>query len=123
MIFTAGDFDREEMVLVLNMDGKLVWKQPNGDAWRRSSPGSRATPTYNDGAVYHMNPSGRLAAYEARSGKPLWAVDLKSQFDAKYGIWAFAENVIVDGDKVLCMPGGPRGRIVALDKGRERPAG
>jgi outer membrane protein assembly factor BamB len=116
MIFTAGDFEREEMVLALNMDGKLVWKQTNGDAWRRSSPGSRATPTYNNGAVYHMNPTGRLAAYEAQSGKPLWAVDLNSQFDAKYGIWALAENVIVDGDKVLCMPGGPRGRIVALDK-------
>jgi outer membrane protein assembly factor BamB len=116
MIFTAGDFDREEIVLALNMDGKLVWKQPNGDAWRRSSPGSRATPTYNDGAVYHMNPTGRLAAYEARSGKPLWAVDLKAKFDAKYGIWALAENVIVDGDKVLCMPGGPKGRVVALDK-------
>jgi outer membrane protein assembly factor BamB len=43
-------------------------------------------------------------------------VDLKSKFDAKYGIWALAENVIVDGDNVLCMPGGPRGRIVALDK-------
>ena len=116
MIFTAGDFDRKEMVLAFNMDGKLVWKQPNGDAWRRSSPGSRATPTYNDGAVYHMNPGGRLAAYEARSGKELWAVDLKDRFDATYGIWALAENVIVDGDKVLCMPGGPRGRVVALDK-------
>ena len=116
MIFTAGDFDRVEMILALNMEGKLIWKQPNGDAWRRSSPGSRATPTYNEGVVYHMNPTGRLAAYEARSGKPLWAVDLKSQFDAKYGVWALAENVIVDGDKVICMPGGPKGRVVALDK-------
>ena len=83
MIFTAGDFDREEMVLALDMDGKLLWKQPNGAAWRRSSPGSRATPTYNDGALYHMNPTGRLAADEATSGKPLWAVDLKPRFDAK----------------------------------------
>ncbi|MHC4173768.1 MAG: PQQ-binding-like beta-propeller repeat protein [Planctomycetota bacterium] len=116
MIFTAGDFDREQMLLALDMDGKLLWKSPNGDAWRGPSPGSRSTPTYNDGALYHMNPSGRLAAYDARSGKPLWAVDLKSQFDAKYGIWALAENVIVDGDKVLCMPGGPRGRVIALDK-------
>jgi outer membrane protein assembly factor BamB len=116
MIFTAGDFDREEMVLALDMDGKLLWKSPNGDAWRGPSPGSRSTPTYNDGALYHMNPSGRLAVFEARSGKPLWAVDLKSRFDAKFGIWAFAENVIVDGDKVLCMPGGPRSRVVALDK-------
>jgi len=116
MIFTAGDFGREEMLLALDMNGRLLWKSPNGDAWRGASPGSRATPTYSEGAVYHMNPAGRLAAYEAKSGKELWAVDLKSRFDAKHGIWAFAENVIVDGQKLLCMPGGPKGRIVALDK-------
>ena len=116
MIFTAGDFDRQEIVIALDMDGKLIWKQPNGDSWRRASPGSRATPTYSDGAVYHMNPTGRLAAYKAKSGKPIWIVDLKDKFDATYGIWALAENVIVEGDKVLCMPGGPKGRIVALDK-------
>ena len=116
MVFTAGDFDRREMILALSMDGTLVWKQPNGDAWRRASPGSRATPTYSDGAVYHLNPSGRLAAFEANSGKLLWAVDLNSRFEARYGIWGFAENLIVDGDRVLCMPGGPKGRVVALDK-------
>jgi len=116
MIFTAGDFGPDEILTALDMDGNLLWKSPNGDSWRRSSPGSRATPTYSDGAVYHMNPLGRIAAYEARSGRELWAVDLKARFDAKYGIWALAENVIVDGDKVLCMPGGPKGRVVALDK-------
>jgi outer membrane protein assembly factor BamB len=104
------------MLLTLDMDGKLLWKSPNGESWRRSSPGSRTTPTYDNGALYHMNPTGRLAAFEARSGKELWAVDLRTEFDARYGIWALAENVIVDGDKVLCMPGGPKGRVVALDK-------
>jgi len=116
MIFTAGDFGPEEMLIALDMNGRLLWKSPNGRAWRRSSPGSRATPTYSNGAVYHMNPLGRIAAYQARSGNELWAVDLKARFDARYGIWALAENVIVDGDKVLCIPGGPKGRVVALDK-------
>ncbi len=116
MIFTAGDFDRGEELLALDLNGKLLWKSPNGEAWLRSSPGSRTTPTYNDGTLYQMNPTGRLAAFNAKSGKPLWTVDLKARFDAKWGIWSLAENVIVDGDKVLCMPGGPKGRIVALDK-------
>ena len=116
MIFTAGDFGREQKLLALNMDGNLLWEASNGDAWRGASPGSRSTPTYSEGALYHLNPAGRLAAYEARSGKPLWTVDLKNRFDARYGIWALSENVIVDGDKVLCMPGGPKGRVVALDK-------
>jgi outer membrane protein assembly factor BamB len=63
-----------------------------------------------------MNPSGRLAAFDALSGREIWAVDLKSRFDARYGIWALAEHVIVDENRVLCMPGGPKGRVVALDK-------
>ena len=116
MIFTAGDFDYVEMILALDMEGKLLWKSPNGEAWRGASPGSRTTPTYDDGVLYQMSPKGRLAAYEALSGKELWAVDLRSRFDARYGIWALAENVIVDGNKILCMPGGPKGRVVALDK-------
>jgi len=116
MIFTAGDFGRDQKLLALDMDGRFLWEARNGDAWRGSSPGCRSTPTFSEGALYHLNPAGRLAAYEAKSGKPLWAVDLKSRFDARYGIWALAENVIVDSDKVLCMPGGPKGRVVALDK-------
>jgi len=116
MIFTAGDFDRVEMLLALSMDGRLLWKSPNGEAWHGASPGSRTTPTYSDGWLYQMNPAGRLAAYDARTGKELWAVDLKDRFEGQHGIWAFAENVVVEGDKVLCMPGGPRGRVVALDK-------
>ncbi len=116
MIFTAGDFDQQEMILALNMDGEPLWKEANGEAWRGSSPGSRTTPTYSDGMLYHMNPHGRLAAYEAKTGRPVWAVDLKAEFDARFGWWALSENLVVDGDKVLCMPGGPKGRVVALDK-------
>ncbi len=116
MIFTAGDFGETEMLVTLDMDGKLLWKSPNGPAWEGASPGSRTMPTYDDGSLYHMNPNGRLAAFEARSGKEIWAVDLNRRFDARYGVWGMAENVIVDGDKVLCMPGGPKGRVVALDK-------
>ncbi len=43
-------------------------------------------------------------------------MNLKTRFDAEFGVWAMAENVIVEGGKVLCMPGGPKGRVVALDK-------
>jgi outer membrane protein assembly factor BamB len=115
-IFTAGDFDDVEMIMALDMDGKPLWRTANGESWRRAAPGSRTTPTYNEGNLYHMNPHGRLVALAAATGQTLWAVDLKQRFDAQCGIWAFAENVIVDGQRVLCMPGGPKGRVVALDK-------
>jgi outer membrane protein assembly factor BamB len=115
-IFTAGNCHDVETVIALSMDGKLLWKSPNGKAWHGPSPGSRTTPTYNDGAVYQMTARGRLAAFETQSGKEIMGVDLASKFDAPGATWAFAENVIVDGGKVFCMPGGPKGRVVALDK-------
>ena len=31
MIFTAGDFDDVEMVIALDMDGKLLWSTANGE--------------------------------------------------------------------------------------------
>jgi len=116
MIFTAGDFGDEEVLLALDMQGKLLWRSPSGSSWTGASPGSRATPTYNEGRLYHLTPSGRLAAFEAKGGKEVWAVDLKADFGARWGVWALAENVVVDGDKVLCVPGGTKGVVVALDK-------
>ena len=115
-IFTAGDFGPEERVIALNLNGKLLWTSPNGESWNGPQPGSRTTPTYRDGALYHLNPTGRLAAYRARSGEQIWSVDLRAEFGARYGTWALAENVAVDGDRVLCVPGGSRGLVVALDK-------
>jgi outer membrane protein assembly factor BamB len=115
-IFTAGDFEDQEMVLALDRDGKLLWKSPNGKAWKKPEPGSRTTPTYDDGILFHMNPWGRVAAFRADTGKEIWGVDLPEKFDAKPAYWAFAENLVVEGDKVLCMPGGTKGRVVALDK-------
>lgn len=116
MIFTAGDFDDEERILALDISGKLLWTAANGAAWLRSSPGSRATPTYDGGSLYHMSPTGRLAAFDARTGKELWAADLVERFDARWGVWGLGENVVVEDGKVFCMPGGPKGRVVALDK-------
>lgn len=115
-IYCAGDFGREAHVFALDLDGKLLWKSPNGRAWTGPEPGSRTTPTYRDGLVYLMTPLGRLAAYRADDGREVWAVDLKERFDAQYGIWAMSENLVVDGDLVLCLPGGKKALAAALDR-------
>jgi len=120
-LFTSGDFDRDEYVLALDLDGNLLWKTQNGKAWRGAEPGARTTPTWSDGMVYHLGPHGRLAALRAETGEEVWAVDLVEAFGARRSTWGFAENVRVVDDVVLCVPGGTRGRVVALDKKTGRP--
>lgn len=115
-LFTSGDFGDEEMVLALDLDGHLKWKTPHGKAWKGAQPGSRTTPTYSDGAVYHLGPHGNLSAFDAATGKPIWTLDVREKFDAPFRTWGYTENLLVDGDKLFCMPGGTKGRIVAFDK-------
>jgi outer membrane protein assembly factor BamB len=115
-IYTSGDFGDREMVLALDLGGKEVWKSPNGRSWPGPYPGARTTPTYENGVLYHMNPHGRLAAYRADGGEEIWSVDLAKRYGARPGRWALSENVILDGNAVLCAPGGARGRVVALEK-------
>ena len=121
MIFTAGDFGRDEIVLALDMDGKPLWKAQNGKGWRGPYPGARTTPTYDNGVLYHLNPTGRLAAFQAKTGKEIWSLELREKFNARPGTWAMAENVLIDGKRLFCVPGGSKGRIVALDKTTGEP--
>lgn len=116
LLFTTGDFGNEELLLALDLEGRLQWRTPNGKAWKGAQPGSRTTPTYNDGVVYQLNAHGRLIACAATSGQTLWTVDLRERFEAPVGLWGFTENVIVEGNLLLCMPGGRTGKVVALDK-------
>jgi hypothetical protein len=119
-IYTTGDFGQDECVLALDLDGTLRWKAKNGAAWRGEYPGSRSTPTVDGDRVYQMNAVGRLAALRAESGEEVWAVDLVEAFGARRGRWALAESVTIDGQRLLCLPGGKDALMVALDKATGR---
>jgi len=124
MIYTAGVIKGQTHVLAFDLDGNLKWKTPNGQPWKPgvhqfwaiNYDGSRATPTVNDGLVYHLNELGRLAALDAKTGREAWTLDLVKMFAAKPPQWAYAESVLIDGDRLIVYPGGMRGSMVALNK-------
>jgi outer membrane protein assembly factor BamB len=43
-------------------------------------------------------------------------LNIATNFSGKSGQWAYAESPLVDGDLLVCTPGGERATLVALDK-------
>ena len=115
-IYTAGDIDERTVITALDMNGKMVWQQENGAAYDKQFPGARSTPTIDEGRVYHLSGIGRVGCYDAKSGAPVWSVDILKRFEGRNIQWGLAESLTVDGEKLICCPGGEKIGVVALDK-------
>ncbi|MGQ9821923.1 MAG: PQQ-binding-like beta-propeller repeat protein [Thermogutta sp.] len=115
-IFTAGNVADQLLVSALDMDGKILWQTPNGPAWKKNYPGARGTPTVDGDRVYHLGASGDLACLKAADGTVLWSINILEKFGSQPPEWGLSESVLIDGDRVVCTPGGTQTCIVALDK-------
>lgn len=115
-IYTAGKIEDETIVTALDLDGRILWQQKNGLAYDRQFPGGRSTPTVNEGRVYHLSGEGNLGGFDAEKGNPQWSVNILDRFNGRNIQWGLAESVTIDGDRLLCCPGGEQIGIVALDK-------
>jgi len=57
-----------------------------------------------------------LACLQAKDGKVLWRRSLTNDFGGRLPTWRYNESPLVDGDKVVCTPGGKDATIAALKK-------
>jgi len=78
--------------------------------------GPRCTPTVNEGLAYAIGTSGDLVCVNADTGEVLWRKNLVRDFAGKNPGWKYSESPLVDGDKLLCTPGGRDAVMVALNK-------
>ena len=121
-IFTAGSDDELAYVYCFDLSGNLVWKKPNGKAWSttashaRTYTGARSTPTFDNGILYHLGESGRLAAFDAFTGKEIWYKDLPVEFQAAPTDYGYSESVLTDGENLYVSPFGKKGFMVCLEK-------
>lgn len=121
-VYTAGTQGGVESVLAIDMKGKRLWRVANGGAWTtdkswaKAYTGARSTPTFDNGRVYHLGATGRLAAFDAASGTEVWAIDLRKKYGAPLPDYGFSESVLIEGDRLYCSPAGTKAFIVCLDK-------
>jgi len=120
-IFTMGEKGEASYLLALNRaDGKLHWSTKVGKAgapgWGGFA-GPRCTPTVAGDLVFAVSQYGEFICAEAATGKERWRKSLTADLGGELPEWSFAESPLVDGDQVVCTPGGKAGAIVAMNKG------
>jgi len=94
----------------------IQWQVKNGPAWTGDRPGSRGTPTIDGERLYHQSPIGNIVCLDAKTGKKIWGFNTLEKFKSKTNTWALAESLLVDGERLICCPGGPQTSMVALNK-------
>ena len=104
-------------VSVLDLHGKIVKQIAYGkETLDKQAPGPRSTPTIDGNRLYLMSGLGVVYCIQIPEGDLLWQVDVPKRFDAKPPQWTYAESLLVDGDRLICTPGGKDASVVALDK-------
>jgi outer membrane protein assembly factor BamB len=98
--------------------GKELWSVRIATADRKVGygEGSRCTPTVDGDVLYALGVSGDLVCLETATGKERWHKNLRTDFGGQVGGWKYSESPLIDGDKLLCTPGGNKATLVALNK-------
>lgn len=119
-IYTLGSAGEHEHVVALDeATGQLRWKAPIGPAindaplmrWL-----SQRTPTVDADRIYASTAEGNLICLQTADGKELWRKNYPADFGSVRPTWGFVDHPLVDGDQLICKPGGKEATIVALDK-------
>jgi outer membrane protein assembly factor BamB len=101
-------------------DGRRLWSARLGKVGnpnqQPSFPAARSTPTIQHQLLYALGSDGDLACVETQAGNVRWRKSLRTDFGGKPGVWAYAESPLVDGNAVICTPGGSEATIVALNR-------
>jgi len=120
-IFGMGNRGEDEIVWALSeTDGKELWVTRLGPAFRQRASqgreGPACTPTVDGERLYVEGLGGNVACLQVKDGKIIWQISMTEEFGGRVPMWSYRESPLIDGDKVICTPGGEDAIIVALNK-------
>ena len=116
--YTMGNHGKRELVLAFNLEsGENEWKFDNAPAYQNGfGDGPRSTPTIDGDRLYALGGTGELVCLDRQSGTKIWQKNIVKEFGSGVPGWGICESVLIDGDRLICTPGGRDATLVALDK-------
>lgn len=114
--FTIEQRRNQEVVAAYAVGtGREIWAHGWNAEFQESlgGDGPRATPTYHEGRIYALGALGELQVLDARTGTLVWRRNILTDNNAPNVSWGMSASPLIVDDKVIVLPGGPRGQSVA----------
>lgn len=110
--------DTEQVIALDATNGKELWSVSFGPQFKNPwGDGPRGEATVDGSLLYAIGGQGNLVCVDTKTGKKVWTVGLREDLKGKMmSGWGYTESPLIDGDKVVCSPGGSQGTLAALDK-------
>lgn len=120
-IFAMSNRGEDEVVWALSESaGDSLWVTRLGPVFNQRMPqgkeGPGCTPTVDGERLYALGLGGDLVCLRVGDGGIVWRRSLPDDFGGEVPRWSYRESPLVDGDKIICTPGGEDATLVALDK-------
>jgi len=117
-LFTTGNFpDHQALICANAADGSILWKTPISETTpKHDHGGSRCTPSLDGDRVYAISSGGAIYCCKIADGSVIWSHKFSDWKGKMMSGWGYSESPLVDGDRVLCTPGGEDAMVVCLNK-------
>lgn len=104
-------------LFVFDTNGNMLWEKEYGKDFTDNFIGTRSTPVVVDDLVYIESGAGAVYCLETGNGTEVWSKDFIEDFEADSVIlFGHSESPLIDGDHLICVPGGKENNVVALNR-------
>ena len=104
-------------LFTFDFNGKLLWQKEFGKDFILNFHGTRSTPVIVDDLIYIESGMGAVYCLNAETGDKVWSVDFIEDLGVDSVLmFGYAESVLIDGDNLICVPGGKENNVVALNR-------
>jgi len=118
-LYTMGDIEinseKAQCVIAVNLNThRKLWAKKIGPP---HDDGPRSVPTVDGNLIFAIGTSGDIVSLNAETGDILWSKNFQKDLGGGDNPqWKFSESPLVDGDKLVCTPGGHKAVMTALNK-------
>src|SRR5262249_1472884 len=127
-VYLMGARGETEYLFVLDGKGQELWSARIGPVYdferNKWSRGPNATPTVDGNLIFAVGSQGELVCVDT-SGKEQWRKSMLKDLGGRISTvgggpegmgWGFGWSPLVDGEQLICVPGGAQGLLAALNK-------